>query len=275
MECVTVVHPSPTNVLSRQFLLRIDPSEKKAGTTLTFPRAAPAPARPDLTMTFDDIPENVAAVVFSHLGDDPRDRIRLAAVSKVWRRAEKSDTSLPGTPRALCELGWKRITKRYSWRKATYWWSKAAATRDADVMYDLGCCYYNDFDGLLRDETKAYYNDFDLLRDETKAFELWERASGCGHAHATNLLAHCFWYGKGVDKNEAKALELLFRAVELGSIRSPRDLGFIYEYGQCGVAVNKKESLKWYSVAAERVDLQAQDRLLETMRRLSSELASA
>jgi TPR repeat protein len=41
------------------------------------------------------------------------------------------------------------------------------------------------------------------------------------------------------------------------------------------VAVNKKESLKWYSVAAERVDLQAQDRLLETMRRLSSELASA
>jgi hypothetical protein len=180
VECVTVVHPSPTNVLSRQFLLRIDPSEKKAGTTLTFPRAAPAPARPDLTMTFDDIPENVAAVVFSHLGDDPRDRIRLAAVSKVWRSAEKSDASLPGTPRALCELGWKRITKRYSWRKATYWWSKAAATRDADVMYDLGCCYYNDFDGLLRDETKAYYNDFDLLRDETKAFELWERASGLG-----------------------------------------------------------------------------------------------
>ena len=29
----------------------------------------------------------------------------LAAVSKVWRDAEKSDASLPGTPSALCELG--------------------------------------------------------------------------------------------------------------------------------------------------------------------------
>ena len=56
-------------------------------------------------MSFDDVPENVAAVVFSHLGNDPIDRVRLAAVSKVWRSAEKSDASLPGTPRALCEFG--------------------------------------------------------------------------------------------------------------------------------------------------------------------------
>ena len=40
---------------------------------------------------FNDIPENVAAVVFSHLVKNPRHRIRLAAVSKVWRDAEKSD----------------------------------------------------------------------------------------------------------------------------------------------------------------------------------------
>ena len=55
---------------------------------------------------FNTIPENVAAVVFSHLGDDPRDRVALAQVSKVWRDAEKSDASLPGgSPRALFELG--------------------------------------------------------------------------------------------------------------------------------------------------------------------------
>ena len=41
-------------------------------------------------MSFDDIPENAASVVFSHLGEDPIDRVRLAAVSKVWRSAEKA-----------------------------------------------------------------------------------------------------------------------------------------------------------------------------------------
>jgi TPR repeat protein len=89
---------------------------------------------------FNDIPENVAAVVFSHLGKNPRHRIRLAAVSKVWRDAEKSDLSLPGAPRALFELGEDLIGKetKVSFRKAFYWYRKAADLGDADAMWMIG-----------------------------------------------------------------------------------------------------------------------------------------
>ena len=165
MECVTVVHPSPTNVLSRQFLLRIDPSEKKAGTTLTFPRAAPAPARPDLTMTFDDIPENVAAVVFSHLGDDPRDRVALAQVSKGWRDAEKSDASLPGgSLSALSALSYELyIDGKYE--HSIYWLRKAADRGDVDAMFEMA-------------ERYLYFDGFGETLDHKKASEWYERASG-------------------------------------------------------------------------------------------------
>ena len=85
---------------------------------------------------FNAIPENVAAVVFSHLGDDPRDRVRLAAVSKVWRDAEKSDASLPGgSPSALFELG-EGLYAAYEYKRAIYWWRRA--TGDADAMYWIG-----------------------------------------------------------------------------------------------------------------------------------------
>ena len=84
---------------------------------------------------FNAIPENVAAVVFSHLGDDPRDRVALAQVSKVWRDAEKSDASLPGgSLSALSALGdGLYIDGKYE--HAIYWWRTAADRGDADAMF--------------------------------------------------------------------------------------------------------------------------------------------
>ena len=70
---------------------------------------------PDPTMSFDGHPRERRRRRVLAPRRDPRDRISLAAVSKVWRDAEKSDASLPGTPRALCELGRKRLYRR-TWR---------------------------------------------------------------------------------------------------------------------------------------------------------------
>ena len=46
---------------------------------------------------------SIACAIFSHL-EHPRDRIALAAVSRVFRDAEKSDASLPGGLSALKRL---------------------------------------------------------------------------------------------------------------------------------------------------------------------------
>ena len=94
--------------------------------------------------------------------------------------------------------------------------------------------------------------------DVTKAFEWWERASGCGHAEATRQLALSYEYGLGVEKNKAKALELYLKAAELGEQGAAYQLGVIYHCGRCGVAVNKTEALKWYRVAVELGDTYAQ-----------------
>ena len=80
---------------------------------------------------------------------------------------------------------------------------------------------------------------------------MWERASGRGHADATMWLAGCFKRGGGVEMNEAKAMELYLKAAGWGSGSAAWNLGDIYYRGQCGVAADKKEALKWYRVAAE------------------------
>jgi len=186
---------------------------------------------------FDAIPENVAAVVFSHLGDDPRDRVRLAAVSKVWRDAEKSDASLPGgSPSALFELG-EGLYAAYEYKRAIYWWRRA--TGDADAMCWIGRCY------------RFAYG---VKGDFTKAVEWWERASGCGHAEATRQLALSYEYGLGAEENKKKALGLYLKAVELGEHGAAYQLGVIYHCGRCGVAVNITEALKWWRVAVELGD---------------------
>ena len=116
-------------------------------------RAPPAAARSDLAMSFDDIPENAASVVFSHLGEDPIDRVRLAAVSKVWRSAEKAGASSPGTPRAFFDLG-EGFYDEGEHEKALYWWCKAIDDRDkGSALFEIASCYYYfEYEGKMERE---------------------------------------------------------------------------------------------------------------------------
>ena len=93
---------------------------------------------------------SIACAIFSHL-EHPRDRIALAAVSRVFRDAEKSDASLPGGLSACLNcLGDKFYEGAHDgndehetkYAKALYWWRKAAERGDAAAMCDIGCCYF-------------------------------------------------------------------------------------------------------------------------------------
>ena len=150
--------------------------------------------------------------------------------------------------------------------KAIYWWSKAAATGDADAMCAIGSYY------LVGEGVK---------QDHTKAFEWWEKASGRGHADATHKLAWCYKYGYAMERNGGKALELYLKAAELGSAEAVWSLGYIYRYGvfvpgtrdkHARVNKNKKEALKWYRVAAERGDTVAEQRVAELEAELAAEM---
>mgnify|MGYP003955752527 CR=1 FL=1 len=153
----------------------------------------------------------------------------------------------------MFELG-EGLYAAYEFKRAIYWWHRA--TGDADAMCWIGRCYYN---------------GFGVKEDDTKAFEWFERASGCGHAEATYYLAGCYVEGLGVEKNIVKSLELYVKAAELGEKGAAYELGIIYHCGRCGVAVNKTEALKWYRVAVELGDTFVQG----AVTKLEAELATA
>ena len=177
---------------------------------------------------------NVACAIFSHL-KEPKDRDALASVSTVFRDAEKSDASLPGGLSALEELG-DEFHNETKFAEAVYWYRKGDDRGDAGCMHMIGLCY-------------RYGNGVE--KDMRKAFEWLEKASELGHVGATHDLAVYYENGTGVDKDEAKAIELHVNAAGLGNSISAQRLGHCYEDGECGVAVDKKEALKWCRVTVE------------------------
>ena len=181
----------------------------------------------------------IACAIFSNLGANPRDRIALAAVSRVFRDAEKSDASLPGGLSALKSLGDEFHHSVHKYAEALYWYRKGDDRGDAGCMYAIGRCYYA---------------GHGVEKDRRKSREWLKKASELGHADATYFLALCYQRGLGVDKDEAKAFELNVKAAELEHPMGAFNVGIIHQRGQCGVAKDKKVALKWFRVAVELGD---------------------
>ena len=197
-------------------------------------------------------------MIFSHLRD-PKDRIALTAVSKVFRDAEKADASLTVAPSALCELGkgfhdGKEHEKflmllKYNhpkgpyyarkWKKGLYWYRRAVENNDADVMFALDWCYM---------EGKG------VKEDRPKACEWFSKASELGNGYATHRLSMCYAScGLGVEFNQAKEFELYIKGAEQVCLASANRLGYVCDRGGGGdcVEMNKAEALKWFRVAVE------------------------
>jgi serine/threonine protein kinase/TPR repeat protein len=119
--------------------------------------------------------------------------------------------------------------------KASFDWLCAAAARGrAHAMSEVG----------LR-----YSNGAGVERDFVRAAHWFELARAAGDASAGTLLAECYLLGKGVTKNETKAVALLQEA----SAKDPRamdQLGNCYHKG-IGVARDDREAFRLYSAAAK------------------------
>jgi hypothetical protein len=171
-----------------------------------------------------DANEQLASVVFSHV-TDVRTRVALAQVNTVWRNASKHASSLPpsldftGCPEVDMTEGMYR-----------YWGTSC-----------LKCAYVFGIEGVL-DLPESHFHG------------LLEQAGADLSRSVLKVLALSYEMGVGVEVNEARAVELYVKAAELGQKEAATELGNKYRYGTCGVAVDKKEALKWYRLAVELGD---------------------
>ena len=205
----------------------------------------------------------IACAIFAHL-QDPKDRVALAAVSRVFRDAEKSDASLPGgSAAAVFKLsfdfvGAYRRRRRLDHHelidtetdmdlvKALYWMRKAADLENADAMYSLGKCY-DDGHGVEEDETKA--NEW-YERAVARYRVLAESERDSEASEAMCHLGYLYARGEGVDQDQTKMVEWLERASEFGRAIASDTLGHCYNYG-IGVEKNAPKAVELYIQALE------------------------
>lgn len=84
----------------------------------------------------------------------------------------------------------------------------------------------------------------------TVCVELLEEAADLENAAAVNELGGCYLTGRGVKKDEEKALELYKKAAEMESPSALYNVGVCYAYGH-GVEADEAAAFQWFQKAAE------------------------
>ena len=88
-------------------------------------------------------------------------------------------------------------------------------------------------------------------KDDHRAVELYYRASELGFAPAANALGQCFSFAVGVQLDAVRAVGCYRRAAEAGFAPAQFHLGVCYFDGN-GIRPDKPEAAKWYAAAAEQ-----------------------
>ena len=132
------------------------------------------------------------------------------------------------------------------WPKAFEWFLKAAVAWHPRACYDLGeAFYYGRVPG--EDGSIGSHEDY-----EAAAF-WFSQGVKLGNADSANFLSGMYQEGEGVEKDESKALELLWKAHELDpdNYLVWYNIGLVYEQGK-GVPASVDEALKWYWKAKDK-----------------------
>lgn len=130
------------------------------------------------------------------------------------------------------------IVKNY--KKAIYWWEKAAAQNN-----DFAQCYLGN----------AHSKGFDI--DQKKAVYWWEKAAENGNVEAKCNLGIAYATGEGVDVNHQKAIDLWTDASRRGDLKSLFNLGLAYDNGR-GVKKDRQKALCLWEEAAIKNDPDSQ-----------------
>ena len=126
--------------------------------------------------------------------------------------------------------------REYEPATAFNWYSTAAAKGHAPALTQLGLMLSN---GAGTDKP-----------DLVKAAQSFQAAADKGDVPGKFALGECHLFGKGVVKNEVRAVELLLEAVAGGDARAMDRLGDCYNRG-LGVKVDYAEALRLFTRASE------------------------
>ena len=105
-----------------------------------------------------------------------------------------------------------------------------------------------------------YANGRGVERDEAKAVEWFLLAAKQGHAKAQNNLGARYANGKGVERDEAKAVEWYRLAAKQGNATAQNNLGARYANGR-GVERDEAKAVEWFLLAAKQGHAKAQHNL--------------
>lgn len=108
------------------------------------------------------------------------------------------------------------VSAEQAYKKAIELYTELATTDDGDADYHLGMIRK---DGCLS------------VRDYTKAFQHFEKASLRDHMLATSQLARCYEYGEGVQEDKKIAFSLVKRLADKYGGPFELELGVYFDYG--------------------------------------------
>ena len=150
--------------------------------------------------------------------------------------AEIEKRAFSGVPEAQHDLATmyaagKVVAQDY--KRAVYWFSKAADGGIANANYNLGVMFQQ---GL------------GVKQDPVKATRWYERAAQLGHPEAMYNLGISFVEGIGVAKNIDKGVSWFMRASDAGVAQAAFNLGVLYESNFIG-PIDIGSAVEWYQKA--------------------------
>ena len=129
---------------------------------------------------------------------------------------------------------------------AIRWYRKSAEEGIYGAQNTLGLMYLEGF--------------VSVPQDDGQAFEWFRKAAAQGMLDARLNLGVMYLEGRGVEKNEKIAAQLIYSAAQEGYARAEYNLGVLYEQGR-GMPQSESEAFSWYLKAAERDSIPAQSRV--------------
>ncbi|WP_434778588.1 tetratricopeptide repeat protein [Neisseria sp. Ec49-e6-T10] len=113
------------------------------------------------------------------------------------------------------------------------WYKKSADNGNKDACYNLGVAYLNGIDE-------------ELTADIDSARSWFQKGADLGSAESIYALAALYYEGKGIPKDEKKAIELLTQATLMGFGQAAFYLGQLYEHLDPVTVENQKQAYYYY-----------------------------
>lgn len=249
----------PTVEVSQGWQVDETPPSNTAAAAPTTAPAAPAATAPTAAST--DIPAAPrqekkevakAAEPVVPVADIDPDASLPAKLVELEQRAFRGEAEARHDLATIYASG-KLVAQDY--KRAAYWFAKAAEGGIANAHYNLGVMFQQ---GL------------GVRKDVNRALGWYEKAAQLGHPEAMYNLGIAYVEGVGTERNIERGIASFKKAANAGVAQAAYNLGVLYESNYAG-PINLPKAAEWYAVAAESGHADS----VAAVRRLRQQIADA